>query len=79
MIKTFIYRALNSPVTTGAGAFLAWPDMVTGINSILADSPEGGIDWKALMTGVFIVLVGMSMRDTTDAWITQPASKPKVK
>ena len=76
MFKTFIYRALNSPVTTGAGAFLAWPDIAEGVNSIMAEG-DGGVAWKALVTGVFIVLVGMSMRDTTDAWITQPAPKSK--
>jgi len=75
MIKTFIYNALNSWVTTGAGAILGVPLMWEGFQGFMDDDPATGIVWKTLIAGVGILFAGMMTRDHTKAWTSPPKDK----
>ena len=72
MIKSFIFKALNSWVTTGAGAVLGAGPMWNGVKGLLDDDPSTGFVFKLFMTGLGILFMGMMTRDHTKAWITPP-------
>ena len=72
MIKSFIYKALNSWVTTGAGAALGAGPIWLGLKGMFDDDPTTGFVLKAFMTGIGILFMGMMTRDHTKAWITPP-------
>ena len=64
MIKSFLYNALNSWVTSGVGAVLGVPEIWGGIQGMF-DEPSTGIVWRSLFTGVGILFAGMMTRDWT--------------
>ena len=75
MIKSFLFKALNSWVTTGAGVALGAGPIWNGLKGMLDDDPSTGFIFKTFITGLGILFRGMMTRDHTKAWITPPKSE----
>jgi len=64
MLKNLFLQAVNSWVTSTAGVIVGLPEIWAGIGPMFAD-PAGSIDWKAVVTGIGILIVGLMARDWT--------------
>ena len=75
MIKAFLFKALNSWVTTGAGVAIGAGPMWNGLKGLFDDDPSTGFIFKTFVTGLGILFMGMMTRDHTKAWISPQKDK----
>lgn len=69
MIKQFILNAVNSWATSTAGVVLGGPKILDGIKGLLDTDPATAIDWKVLLVGLGILVMGLMTRDWTKGLI----------
>lgn len=73
MIKRLVFRALNSWVTSlagvGGGYFIF---LQPALEPLFDEDPATLVDWKGVIYGVIIAVLGLLTRDHTKAWIKEP-------
>ena len=65
MIKQFIFNALNSWLTSGAGAVWGGPKIWEGIKGLFDSDASTGMVWPVFWSGLGILVTLLMARDWT--------------